>query len=157
MTATPTTRLPLVTLTDDNLQHGARAPRSLRVLVAEDNRLNQKVLVAVLKRLGHTGVVVPDGEQALACLDSASFDLLLLDMRMPVLDGFQTLARLRQHPDPGLRRLPVIVSTASDLPDEPWRARQAGANGFVCKPVSLQALEAEIQRVLPAGRCNEIS
>lgn len=134
-----------------------RGPRALHVLVAEDNRLNQKVLVAGLKRLGHTGVVVPDGEQALACLASTSFDLMLLDMRMPVLDGFETLARLRQHPSARLRQLPVIVSTASDLPDEPWRARQAGANGFLCKPVSVQTLEAEIQRVLCDSRCHALS
>jgi CheY-like chemotaxis protein len=133
------------------------ASRSLHVLVAEDNRLNQKVLVAGLKRLGHTGVVVPDGEQALACLATTAFDLMLLDMRMPVLDGFETLARLRQHPTAQLRQLPVIVSTASDLPDEPWRARQAGADGFLCKPISVQTLEAEIQRVLLESRCHALS
>lgn len=123
-------------------------PNTLRVLVADDNPVNLKLMVAALKQLGHTGMLVKDGENALRCLSQTQFDLMLLDVSMPVMDGLQVLATLRAREQAGQPRLPVIMATAHDLPDDRQRFLQAGADGYVSKPVDVAALDTEIRRVL---------
>jgi len=102
--------------------------RSLHVLVAEDNPLNQVMAVGALKRLGHTGVVV--------------------DIMMPNLDGLATLAAIRANEKSSQRHLPVVMATAHDLPGDRERLIEAGADGYVAKPVTASALQAELERVL---------
>jgi CheY-like chemotaxis protein len=126
------------------------AARSLKVLVADDNPVNQRIMVALLRQLGHTGAVVGDGEKALRCLERVSIDLVLLDVMMPVMDGLQALAALRSSTEPRLARLPVIMVTANDLPGDREQYLGRGANGYVTKPVEIGALSAEIDRVMGA-------
>lgn len=123
--------------------------RSLRVLAADDNPVNHKLMVAALKQLGHTGVVVNDGEKALRCLAQLSFDLLLLDVQMPVMDGLQALAAIRAQEQQGKSHLPVIMVTANDIPGDRERYISMGADGYVAKPVDVTQLEIEIRRVVP--------
>lgn len=122
--------------------------RSLHVLVAENNPLNQKMAIGVLSRLGHTGVVVADGEQALRCAAQTHFDLVLMDIMMPHLDGLAALASLRMREHRTGTHLPVLMATAHDLPGDRERLLQAGADGYVTKPIKAAALEAEIARLL---------
>jgi CheY-like chemotaxis protein len=116
--------------------------------VAEDNTLSQKVTVAALRRLGHTGVVVADGEKALQCLGQMQFDLLLLDLMMPVMDGLQVLTAIRAMERDGMSHLPILMATANDLPQDRERLILAGADGYVAKPIDVSVLGQEIQRVL---------
>jgi CheY-like chemotaxis protein len=125
--------------------------RPLKVLVADDNPVNQKILITTLKNLGHTGVVVSDGEKVLRCLAQLKFDLVLLDVQMPVMDGLQALAEIRAQEQAGKPHVPVIMVTANDLPDDRLRFERKGADGYVAKPVEPAVLEREIQRVLGAS------
>ncbi|MDP3701839.1 MAG: response regulator [Hylemonella sp.] len=124
--------------------------RNLRILAADDNPVNQKLMIAALKSLGHTGVVVNDGEKALRALGQLQFDLVLLDVQMPVMDGLQVLAEIRAQEQAGKPHLPVIMVTANDLPGDRLRFTQKGADGYVAKPVDVEVLNKEITRVLGA-------
>ena len=121
--------------------------RALHVLVAEDHPANQKLAIAALKKLGHTGVLVGDGDKALRCLAQLKFDLILLDVMMPVMDGMQVLAAVREGERGTGRRQPVIMATAHDAPDDRERMLLAGADGYVAKPLKVSVLASEIERV----------
>jgi len=126
---------------------------SLRVLVVEDNTINQKILGAQLTRLGCSFSVAVDGERALAVLEHEALpDVILMDCHMPKLDGWETTRRIRgwaADPQEQLKKaaaIPVIALTAAALPEEQARCRDAGMNEFLAKPVKL----AELHRVLVA-------
>ena len=120
----------------------------LRVLVAEDNPINQRVAVAMLRALGHNGVVVGDGEKALRALSQLPFDVVLMDVTMPNCDGMAALAELQERKRQGVRVPPVIMVTAHDLPGDREHFLAAGADGYVAKPMDVAALTAELRRVL---------
>ncbi len=124
----------------------AAAPRPARILVAEDNPTNQKVAAAVLARDGHRVDVVVDGEATLAALREVDYDLVLMDVQMPVLDGFEATRRIRAgDAGAGHRAVPVIAMTGHAMRDDRDRCLAAGMNDYVAKPVQpvdLQALVA---------------
>lgn len=126
----------------------ARA-RALKVLVAEDNIINQRIAVELLHALGHSGVVVGDGVIALKCLAKLKFDVVLMDVMMPNLDGLETLAAIRakEHTQGG--HLPIIMATAHTEPGEAARYRSAGADGYLPKPFEIDTLESELHRLFP--------
>lgn len=124
--------------------------KGLKVLVVEDNTINQRLVVGLLSSLGHTGVVVGDGDKALKCLAKLRFDAVLMDVMMPVMDGLQALAAIRQQEAVSGQHLPIIMATAHDEPEERTRFRKAGADGYLAKPIELEALKAELFRVLGA-------
>lgn len=122
--------------------------RPLRVLVADDNPVNLRVATRVLREMGHSGVLVTDGEKALKALDAQSFDVALMDVTMPVLDGLSTVAAIRERERAGRKKMPIIMVTAFDLPSDRARMLAAGADGYVAKPLERGALEAELSKVL---------
>jgi two-component system sensor histidine kinase/response regulator len=122
--------------------------RPLKILVAEDNTINQRIAIGLLTKLGHTGVVVGDGEKALKCLSQLKFDAVLMDVMMPVMDGLEAITRIRAKEAQGGGHLPIIMATAHTEPGDAERFIQAGADGYVAKPMELAALRAELQRVL---------
>jgi CheY-like chemotaxis protein len=131
-------------------------PRSLelRVLVAEDNAVNQKILSAQLAQLGCQFEIAPDGEFALAALEQGRVpDVILMDCHMPRLDGWETTKRIRswaRETDPVRRqasRVPVIALTAAALPEERLRCLEAGMNEFLAKPVKLLDLHRALGAV----------
>jgi PAS domain S-box-containing protein len=123
--------------------------RRLHVLVAEDNPYNQAVLEDLLPRRGHTVHVAADGRAALTALEQGRFDLMLLDMHMPELDGFQVVAAQRQREQGTGRHLPVIALTARSADGERERCLRAGMDDYLAKPVRPAELFAAIDRVLP--------
>lgn len=122
--------------------------RQLKVLVAEDNIINQRLAVGMLNALGHTGVVVGDGEKALKCLAKLKFDVVLMDVMMPVMDGVQALAAIRAEEAAQGGRLPVIMATAHAEPGDAARFKRAGADGYVAKPLEIERLKTELHRVI---------
>ncbi len=122
--------------------------KAIRVLVAEDNPINQRMAIAALTQLGYTGVVVSDGEKALRCLTQLKFDVVLMDVMMPNMDGMAALAAIREREQQGKPHQPVVMATAHDMPGDRERFIAAGADGYVAKPIEVTALKAEIQRVL---------
>ncbi|MEE4209703.1 MAG: ATP-binding protein [Parvularcula sp.] len=123
----------------------------LRVLVAEDNQVNQMVLGEFLKRWGATVVFAADGVEALDLFAAGDFDLVLVDRQMPGLDGEQVVEAIRRSP--GSRsQIPVIAVTADVLDSDRRSFLGKGANGFVAKPVKPQALNQTISEVLQTAR-----
>lgn len=123
---------------------------SLKVLVADDNPINQKLMTGLLKGLGHTGIVVSDGAKVLQVLSRARVDLIFLDDTMPVMGGREVLGHLRDYRAEGRPVPPVIMVTANDLPGDRDMYLQCGAQGYLAKPVDLHQLTLELQRVLGA-------
>ena len=120
---------------------------SARVLVADDSLLVQRAIATLLGKMGHSGVLVGDGQAALDCLAQRQFDLVLLDVSMPRLDGLQALAAIRAR-DGAQRRQRVIMVTGHAEPGDMARLLQAGADGYVAKPVQAQPFISELTRVL---------
>ncbi len=131
----------------------------LRVLIAEDNLVNQKILVAQLKQLGCRFVLAGDGSAALRALATAPLpDLILMDCHMPELDGWETTRQLRAWASDTqpLRRaasqLPIVALTAAALPEERQSCIEAGMNDFLAKPVKLAELQRLLSRYAPDAR-----
>lgn len=120
------------------------SPRSLRLLVTDDDPIQLRAAARLLKTLGHTGALATQGQMALDLLERQSFDLMLLDLRMPVLDGLETLARLRpRHP-----KLPVVLVSGDDLGANWSYYRAAGADAYLTKPLDIDVLSELLQRPL---------
>ncbi len=127
--------------------------RRLRVLVFEDNRVNQKVIGAFLAKLGHQVDFAADGEKGLAILAHQKFDVLLMDLEMPVMDGYEAVRRIRAAETPGAPRAYIVALTAHALKGERERCLALGMDDFLTKPVHLGALTETLARVplvLPA-------
>ena len=120
----------------------------LKVLVAEDNIINQRLVVGLLTQLGHTGMVVNDGAKALKCLSKMKVDLVLMDVMMPNMDGLEALAAIRALEASQGGHVPVIMATAHDEPGDAARYKRSGADGYLPKPLEMGRLQAEISRVL---------
>ena len=122
--------------------------RSLNILLAEDNAVNEKVACAVLKKAGHTVEVARDGRQAVQMQAAGSFDMVLMDVQMPEMDGFEATAAIREMEKGTGIRTPVIAMTAHAVSGYKERCLKAGMDGYVSKPIRrdqlLQAL-AEFQ------------
>ena len=126
--------------------------RSLRILLAEDNPINVKVATVFLSRKGHTIVVAPNGLLALARLSEHPFDLVLMDVEMPEIDGMEATRRLRL----GLagernRTIPVVAMAAHALADAKEDCLNAGMTGYLSKPLDFQALDAMLRTVADAS------
>ena len=119
----------------------------LKVLVAEDNIINQRIAIEILTSLGHTGVVVGNGEKALKCLEKLKFDVVLMDVMMPIMDGPQAVAAIRAGEQTTGRHQPIIMATAHTEPGDAARFKRAGADGYVAKPLTAENLAAELLRV----------
>lgn len=118
-----------------------------RVLLAEDNLVNQKITVRMLERLGLKVGTVTDGEQAIRALISENFDLILMDVNMPVMDGITATERIRDLSD-RKRNVPIIALTANAMLEDRQQCLKAGMNGFISKPLKLEELAAAIGEIL---------
>ncbi len=117
-----------------------------RVLVAEDNPLNQKLTQIMLEKLGCEVVTVSNGVEVLSELASKSFDLILMDCQMPEMDGYETSRRIRESTVPRIREIPIVALTASALIGDRDRCIEAGMNDFLPKPLQKSDLVATISR-----------
>ena len=137
----------VVRLADRRAAGGAR--RALRVLVAEDNPVNQKVIRAILERAGHRAHVVEHGEQALDALERGGWDAVILDMQMPGMSGLEVL-KLYRFMEPDGPRAPVIMLTANATPEAVAACEEAGADAYLTKPVEARALVSCLERLAAA-------
>jgi CheY-like chemotaxis protein len=121
----------------------------LRILVAEDNRVNQMLAVRLLEKVGHRVSVVGDGRAAVEAVARERFDLVLMDVQMPEMDGFEATAaiRAREARDPSGGRLPIIAVTAHALKGDAERCLASGMDGYVTKPMQPAELHAAIERL----------
>jgi PAS domain S-box-containing protein len=116
------------------------ANSSLRILLVEDNRINQKVASGILNRQGHHVDIAENGEKALAALAAVDYDVVLMDCQMPVLDGFKTTRRLRRSSSVRNPAIPVIALTANAMQGDREECLAAGMNDYLSKPLSDQAV-----------------
>ena len=123
--------------------------RSLRVLVAEDNRVNQLVIRRMLERLHHTVVLCEDGRAAVAAVAAERPDLVLMDVQMPEMDGFAATAAIREREmaQPGGRRLPIVALTAFAMKGDRERCMAAGMDDYLTKPIRRDQLAAVLARL----------
>ncbi len=127
-----------------------RVGRRAHILLAEDNVTNQQVALAILKKLGQRADAVANGAEAINALESIPYDLLLLDMQMPVMDGYETAASIRSPQSKVLNPdIPIIAMTARAMQGDREKCLEAGMNDYVSKPVSLQALAEALKKWLP--------
>jgi two-component system sensor histidine kinase/response regulator len=120
-----------------------------RVLVVEDNPVNQQVLNAMLKSLGLQVTLANNGQQAVELVENCDFDLVLMDCQMPVMDGFQATAAIRQLPLGRGVHLPIAAVTANAMQGDEQNCLEAGMNDFLPKPFKLAQLQALLTRWLP--------
>jgi len=117
-----------------------------RVLVVDDNSVNRKILARQLELAGTSADMAAGGEEALAMWRSRSYDLMLADLQMPDMDGFELARRIRQgEASTGSARLPILAVTASALESEEERSRAAGMDGFITKPIGIEQLKATLE------------
>lgn len=122
--------------------------RPLRILLAEDSKVNQLVATRLLNQQGHEVIVVGDGRAAVEQFERQSFDLVLMDMSMPELDGLQATAKIRAIEQDGRQPTPIVALTAHDMPGDRERCLSSGMNDFVAKPVRPAELFAALDRVM---------
>jgi putative two-component system response regulator len=133
-------------------REGGEAPQGesapigpLRVLLAEDNPINREIMLSQLSTAGHTVAVAADGREALQAFARGEFDLVLTDIEMPGVDGYAVAAEIRRHETEGGRHTPILAITASDFDLDRERARAAGLDGFMLKPLNLRLLEQQLR------------
>jgi CheY-like chemotaxis protein len=130
---------------EPDLPADAAAPRR-RILVAEDNRVNQKVAMRLLEKAGHHVDVVANGREAVAALDDAVYDLVFMDCQMPDMDGFEATRAIRAEEAGTLRHIPIVALTANAMQGDRERCLTAGMDDYIAKPVTTQTLAAALER-----------
>ena len=121
-----------------------RKSHPARILLAEDDPINQQVAVNMLKRLGHSVAVASNGQKAVDHISTGTFDLVLMDVQMPVMDGLEAVAKIRRREAVGGRRIPVIAMTANALIGDKERCIAAGMDDYLSKPIRVNALAEKI-------------
>ena len=125
--------------------------RKTRLLLAEDNITNQKVAIKVLEKMGHRVDAVANGAEAIRVLRTMPYDLVLMDVQMPEMDGLEATRRIRE-PETGVRnpQIPIIAMTAHAMKGDRERCLEAGMNDYVSKPINPQEVADAVARWLPA-------
>jgi PAS domain S-box-containing protein len=140
-------------------QAALKTGNPLRVLVAEDSRVNQELIKRLLQKWGHTSVIAEDGKEVLALLDTGKFDLVLMDLQMPEINGFEATAAIRQKERGAGAHIPIIALTAHALKGDRERCLEAGMDDYLSKPIEAQKLfdvvetaARKSERATPNGR-----
>jgi PAS domain S-box-containing protein len=121
---------------------------SINVLLAEDNPVNQQLAVKMLEKMGHIVTLAGNGEEALALFNKNRFDLVLMDIQMPVMDGLIATAKIREIEKGGNKHTPIVAMTAHALKGDRERCLAAGMDGYIAKPIKYGDLEREIMRAV---------
>jgi CheY-like chemotaxis protein len=107
----------------------------LKVLVAEDNPVNRKLAVCLLEKNGHTAVVAESGRRVLELLETAEFDIILMDVQMPEMDGFEATAEIRRREQASGKHIPIVAMTAHAMVGHKEQCLMSGMDGYVSKPL----------------------
>jgi two-component system, sensor histidine kinase len=131
----------------DAASDGPPAAKPLAVLVAEDHPVNREYMDALLASLGHRAQFAHDGEQAVLAARESTFDLVLMDLHMPLMDGLAATRAIRELPDARAAAVPIVALTADAYPETRNRCLTAGMNDYLTKPVSPQSLASALRRL----------
>jgi CheY-like chemotaxis protein len=119
----------------------------LRILLAEDNVINQRLVMRLLEKQGHTVEVVSNGREALAAVVERPFDLVLMDVQMPEMDGLEATAAIRAQEHQTGQHLPIIALTANAMKGDAEVCLAAGMDDYVSKPIRMEALRAALASI----------
>ena len=111
-----------------------------RILLAEDNEVNQQVALEFLEMRGHRVRITANGIEALACLETERFDVILMDVQMPQMDGFQATAAIREKEKTTRDHVPIIAMTGYAMKGDRQRCLDAGMDSYICKPIRSKEL-----------------
>ncbi|AFM23031.1 response regulator [Desulfomonile tiedjei] len=145
---------------DSSLEETARrkvrkTERPLRILLAEDNAFNQKVASGMLSGMGHSISVVPNGAEAVEAYTRGGFDVILMDVQMPLMDGFEATAAIRAFEKNGAPRIPIVAMTAHAMAGDRERCLNAGMDGYVAKPISSEELFCALEGIASDAKTAE--
>lgn len=121
-----------------------KTPRKLRILVAEDNPVNQTVVLRMLEKLGHLPKIANHGQEALSMLAAGDFDLVFMDVQMPVMDGFTATRKIRENEKKMGSHIPIVATTAHAMKGDEERCREAGMDAYITKPLSSAGIKKTI-------------
>jgi CheY-like chemotaxis protein len=122
------------------------AGQRLRILLAEDNAVNQRLALRLLEKCGHHVAVTANGREALAALDNGQFDVVLMDIQMPEMDGFEATAAIRSRERFSSTHLPIIAMTAHAMSGDREKCLDAGMDGYIAKPIRPAELFQTVSR-----------
>lgn len=125
------------------------------ILLAEDNKVNQKLAVSRLEKRGYSVVVASDGQEALTLYEKQPFDLILMDVQMPNMDGFEATAAIREKEKNSGKHIPIVAMTAHAMKGDADRCLNAGMDAYVAKPIKADELFANIEQLLPSLETSE--
>ncbi len=136
---------------DDQAAPPSVEPQGMRILVAEDNRINVMLATSLLGKMGHRVDTVANGREAIEALTRAPYDLVLMDVHMPEMDGLEATRRIRHAESVGRRRgrMPIVALTASTLEGDRQVCIDAGMDDFLAKPLNPEALRSVLSRYMP--------
>jgi PAS domain S-box-containing protein len=129
----------------------ARNAKPASILLVEDNAVNRKLAVTRLEQWGHNVSIAENGQQALDRLAQQGFDLILMDVQMPVMGGFEATAKIREREGQTGRRTPILAMTANAMSGDRERCLQAGMDGYVSKPIRAEEMFNSIEQALSGG------
>jgi GAF domain-containing protein/CheY-like chemotaxis protein len=130
--------------------------RSFHILLAEDNPINQQLVIRMLANRGYTAQVVSTGGEALAALEQQAFDVVLMDVQMPEMDGFEATAAIRERERGTNRRIPIIAMTAYAMRSDREKCLNAGMDAYVSKPMTAASLYATIDHLLRSDAAHTV-
>lgn len=113
----------------------------LKVLVAEDNLINQKVAMINLKKLGHEVEIAINGQMALDMYKTGSYDVILMDIQMPIMDGIEATIAIREYEkEKGIKKIRIVAITANAMNEDKDKCFEIGMNGYITKPIQTEEL-----------------
>lgn len=128
------------------VDHAPPVKRGLHILLAEDNVVNQRLAMRLIEKAGHTVVVAPNGEVALATLQQERFDLVLMDVQMPVMGGYEATVAIRMQEQATGAHMPIIAMTANAMKGDREQCLAAGMDDYLAKPIKANELYAVLAR-----------
>jgi two-component system sensor histidine kinase/response regulator len=132
-------------------------PGRLRILLAEDNPTNQLLVISLLRNRGHSVLAAGSGKEALAAFAQGKFDLIVMDVQMPEMDGLEATAAIRALETATGSHIPILALTAHTMDDDRERCLAAGMDAYISKPISTKDFMSAIRRLVPAGIDEEIT
>jgi len=130
-------------------------PCRLKVLLAEDNAVNQLLASRILESLGHHATVVSNGREALAAARVGGFDLIVMDVQMPEMDGFEATAAIRELEKSNGKHIPIIAMTAHAMKGDRERCLAAGMDGYVSKPIRVADVEEAVEQAMAVRKTSD--
>jgi two-component system, sensor histidine kinase and response regulator len=138
------------------VRHSIReSNRRLSILLVEDNPVNQKLATRILEKMGHSVTVVEDGKKALEAMASESFQLIMMDVQMPVMDGYEATRTIRIQEEKTGTHIPIVAMTAHAMKGDREKCLDAGMDGYISKPIEMKELYETIENLFPGAKADE--